>query len=338
MQRILLFVFGLLKKSIIEFGLLFIILISNGFTSGSFYKKNPGTDVSFSFIYKGFVRRTLVHLPPVNLSSEKYPLLIALHGGGGNGKSMVSLTQGKFNALADKEGFIVVYPDGIGKNWNDGRENMPPRYRAHNDKTDDVGFISALIDSLVRKFNADESRVYVTGMSNGAMMTYRLAAELGEKIAAAAPVCGNIPVDLPSKPEHPVAMFIINGTDDPLVPFEGGDVHIGRRKLGKILSTSKSLEIWTKINQVHLSEEKLLPDKDPMDGCRVKETKYTGSDNPAEIVVLTIQGGGHTWPGGKQYLPERFIGRTCIDIDACESIWAFFKTHRKEYHSTRITH
>ncbi|NLI23818.1 MAG: prolyl oligopeptidase family serine peptidase [Bacteroidales bacterium] len=309
----------------IEFYLTLLIAFLTGFTPGSSSEKNPGTDLNFSFTYKGVVRNALIHLPPGREAREKYPLLIALHGGGGNGKRMVSLTQGKFNILADKEGFIVVYPDGIGKNWNDGRENMPRRYQSHNNKTDDVGFISALIDSLVRKYNADQNRVYVTGMSNGAMMTYRLATELGEKIAAAAPVCGSIPADLPSKPGHPVAMLIINGTDDPLVPFEGGDVHFGRRKLGKILSTSKSVEIWTKINQVHLSEEKLLPDKDPMDGCRVKETKYTGSDNSSEVIVLTIQGGGHTWPGGKQYLTERIIGRTCRDIDACECIWSFFK-------------
>lgn len=301
-----------------------------GYFQGPFFTKKQGSDLNFSFTYQGIMRKALIHLPPHRKTEEKYPLVIALHGGGGNGKRMVSLTLGKLNNLADKEGFIVVYPYGIGKNWNDGRENMPQRYKSHNRKTDDVGFISALIDSLIRKFSVDKNMVYVMGMSNGAMMAYRLAAELGGKIAAAAPVCGNIPADLLSTPKCPVAMLIINGTEDPLVPFDGGDIQIGNKKYGKLLSTARSVEIWTKNNQVSFKEEKFLPDNDPGDGCQVKETLYASSESSIEVIVLTIRGGGHTWPGGKQYLPERFIGKTCRDFNACEYIWLFFRKHQKE--------
>ena len=119
------------------------------------------------------------------------PLVIALHGGGGSGIGMVALTLGGFNVLSERERFIVVYPDGIGKNWNDGRGLL--RYRAQRENIDDVGFISALIDHLAKKYNIDRKRVYITGMSNGAIMSYRLACELADKIAAIAPVAGLMP-------------------------------------------------------------------------------------------------------------------------------------------------
>lgn len=125
-------------------------------------------------------------------------------------------------------------------------------------------------------------------------------------------------------------MLIINGTEDPLVPFDGGDIQIGNKKYGKLLSTARSVEIWTKNNQVSFKEEKFLPDNDPGDGCQVKETLYASSESSIEVIVLTIRGGGHTWPGGKQYLPERFIGKTCRDFNACEYIWLFFRKHQKE--------
>jgi len=283
-----------------------------------------------SIIHDGLKRTYLLHIPANLDTSKSIPLLIALHGGHGTGMHMIQLTKGGFDILADKENFIVVYPNGIGRNWNDGRLNMPASYKAHNRNIDDVGFISALIDNLVKTKNVNVKRVYITGMSNGALMTQRLAIELSDKIAAAVPVCGNIPGDLKSSPKNPVAIMIINGTADPLVPYKGGFIHLGKKKLGKITSTNESVNFWVKNNKLNATSIVIkLPDTNISDSCRVSKTIYGESSDVGEVVLLTIEGGGHTWPGGWQYLNEKWIGKTCRDINACEMIWEFCKLHSK---------
>jgi polyhydroxybutyrate depolymerase len=287
-------------------------------------------DTLYSIKCSGIKRTYLLHIPSGLDTSKSIPLLIALHGGHGTGKRMIELTSGGFNTLADQENFIVVYPNGIGRNWNDGRLNMPASYKAQNSNIDDVGFISALIDEIVKTKNADPKRVYVTGMSNGALMTQRLAIELSNKIAAAAPVCGNIPSDLKSTPKQEVAIMIINGTSDPLVPYEGGFIHFRKKNLGKVTSTNESVSFWLKNNKINatpLITE--LPDTNISDSCHVRKTSYGESSDAGEVVLITIEGGGHTWAGGWQYLNEKWIGKTCRDIDACKIIWEFCKMHAK---------
>ena len=292
--------------------------------------QQPDPGSLFHMEYDGLQRRYRLYLPAGGTYHGDLPLLIALHGGGGTGKRMVDLTRGAFNSLAEAEQFIVAYPDAYKRHWNDGRTGLPPKYRAHRQNIDDVGFISALIDTLVRTHRADPRRVYVTGMSNGALMSHRLAMELGHKIAAAAPVCGNIPVNLRVEPQVPVALILINGTEDPLVPYEGGHVHFLKRKLGEVLSTERSLDYWVRHNSVNPAPvEQWLADLDPADGCRVKSTRFGKPSDPGEVVLLDIEGGGHTWAGGWQYLNKRWIGRTCRDINACRVIWDFFKVHAR---------
>lgn len=300
------------------------MLLLTGF-SGS--KISPGNQAG-SIVAGGLKRTYLIHLPAPGIR-RSMPLLIVLHGGGGNGKSMVKLTNGGFDQLSDKKGFIVVYPDGIGKHWNDGRNEAETGYETHEKNTDDVGFISALIDDLIKKYNADPKRVYVTGMSNGAIMSYRLGCELSGKIAAIAPVAGNIPVNLIKNcnPSDPVAVLAINSDSDPLVPFNGGDVTgpFGKKKLGKVLSVHESVMFWVKNNGC--SSNPLVtdePDNDPDDGTRVQRQQFMNGRNNCEVILYIIKGGGHTWPGGYQYLGKWIIGRTCRDMNATEVIWEFF--------------
>ena len=286
-----------------------------------------------SIIVDGLKRTYLIHIPSSINVNEPLPLLIVLHGGGGNGKSMVKLTKGGFDRLSDKKGFIVVYPDGIDKHWNDGRNATETGYSTHEENTNDVAFIAALIDHLIKKFNADAKRVYVTGMSNGAMMSYRLGCELSGKIAAIAPVAGNIPKNLIQlcSPSCPVAVLAINSENDPLVPFTGGDVTgpFGRKKLGKVLSASESVMFWVKKNDCSPDPVVTdLPDNDPDDGTRVQRLQYLNGKNNPEVILYIIKGGGHTWPGGDQYLGEWIIGKTCRDINATEIIWDFFEKHK----------
>jgi polyhydroxybutyrate depolymerase len=284
-----------------------------------------------SLTWGGLKRTYLIHLPQHYNKNAQKPLVIVLHGGGGNGKGMIRLTN--FNTLADKEDFIVVYPYGIDKHWNDGREGSETSYTAHINKIDDVGFISALIDKLAVELNIDTKRVYVCGISNGAMMSYRLACELTKKIAAIAAIAGNMPKNLVcNKNSQHIPVLIISGTDDPLMPFNGGNITgpFGNKKLGQVLSLKETALFWSKFNNCSLSPMvSYEPDKDSNDGTRVRKEIYRGDTNSKEVVVYLIEKGGHTWPGGYQYLPETLIGKTSKDINATELIWDFFKTHPK---------
>ena len=289
-----------------------------------------GSDLRTSFIFDNLKRTFNIHIPSFHNKSVQVPMVIALHGRGSNGVGMILLTRKGFNKLADKDGFIMVYPDGIELNWNDGRMDEEANDRAHRENIDDVGFISALIDSMIKDYNIDPKRIYVTGISNGAIMSYRLACELSHKITAIAPVDGNIPIMLfPScSPSGPVSVLAINNTDDPLVPFEGGEIYgqFHRIKLGKVLSVNESIRFWVSRNMCSITpvvtEE---PDMDPKDGTRVTKEHYINGIDGTEVILYAVDGGGHTWPGGFQYLPAWMIGKTCKDFDANEAIWSFFK-------------
>lgn len=274
----------------ISFITLAAILIVN---IGSCKKDNndsPDNDYTSTIMWDGLKRTYLTHLPPDYQEIGPMPLLLALHGGGGNAEAMVKLTKGGLNILADKEGFVVIYPNGIEKNWNDGRSGEETNYRTHEENIDDVGFISELIDYLIKNLNIDSKRVYITGMSNGAMMTLRLGCELSDKIVAIAPVAGNMPLNLSSicSPEHRVSVMLIAGTDDPLMPFEGGDITgpFGIVKLGKVLSAEETITLWVNsdncISSPVTSEE---PDLDPTDGTLVNMTAYTGCEDSTEVML-----------------------------------------------------
>lgn len=286
------------------------------------------SDYSASIVCGGLERTYSVHISSSYDQSRPTPLVIVLHGGGGTGQGMPKLTG--FNAVADKENFVIVYPDGFEKHWNDGRG---VQWQAQVENVDDVSFISALIDRLSDELNINARRVYVTGISNGGMMSHRLGCELSQRIAAISPVASNIPVNMASvwAPSRPVPVLIINGTDDPLVPWAGGDIHFGKIKLGEVLSVADTVKFWVEKDQCSSSPAVTqLPGKDPSDGTEVLKEIYGGCRDGVEVVLYAIEGGGHTWPGGLQYLPESVIGRTSREFNASEVIWQFFKEHPME--------
>jgi polyhydroxybutyrate depolymerase len=298
-----------------------------GGNAGQDAQKGDGTG---SLPFGGFERTYRVHIPSSHDKAGPFPLLIALHGGGGTGKKMEKLTLEGFNKLSDREGFIVVYPDGIEKHWNDGRENVS--YRTHREKIDDVGFISALIDGLAKQYSIDLKQVYVTGISNGAMMSFRLACQLSQKITAIAPVSGAMPENLPSRcvPSRPIPVLMICNTEDRLVRWEGGEIRFGRRTFGRALSVPETVNYWVNHNQCPiLPAVSMGPDRDPKDGTRVRQEAYGPCVGGTRVLLYAIEGGGHTWPGGHQYLPEWIVGKTSRDIDANEVIWDFFKECKK---------
>ncbi len=280
-----------------------------------------------SVSHGGLERTYRLYLP--GAFGDSPGLVVALHGGTGNGKAMERLTLGGLNRLADQDSFIVAYPDGIERHWNDGRGLE--QYRAQQEEVDDVGFISALIDALVEEFGVDPERVYVTGISNGGLMAQRLAIEASDKVAAIAVVAvpmSQVLREMPA-PQRPLPVLYIMGTDDPLAPWEGGDLGpAGRDSLGKVLSMSETIQYWVTRNgcsgEPNIAWE---PDREPEDGTRVRRESHTQCTDDAEVTLYVVEGGGHTWPGGWQYWPEESIGKTSRDIDANAIIWEFFKRH-----------
>jgi polyhydroxybutyrate depolymerase len=279
-------------------------------------------------IFGGLERTYILHVPPGRRAQELIPLVIVLHGHGGTGKGMITLTKSEFDTLADRDGAAIAYPDGIDNSWNDGRAIRGKT------KVDDVGFITALIDTLERNFSIDPHRIYATGMSNGAMMTYRLGCERSDRLAAIAPVDGAIPEEVAPRcsPSMSLPVLVINGTDDPLVHWEGGDVTgpFGRRTMARVLSVQKSVRFWVARNECSLTPVVAHEsDLDPSDGTRIRREYYGMGRDGAEVVLYAVEGGGHTWPGGKQYLPAFVIGKTSRDMDACRVIWEFFMKHHR---------
>ncbi len=299
--------------------------------SGCVQQRSEGTssEKTGSLMVDGLERTYLLHVPPSYTKNELTPLVIALHGGGSTAEEMTSLTG--FDTLSDREGFIVVYPQGVENHWNDGREIQ--EYRAHRDDIDDVGFIEALIDHLTEEIAIDKTRIYATGISNGAMMSCRLACELSEEIAAIAMVAGAMPEDFSAycSPSRPISVLLMNGTEDRLILWGGGEIAEGARVLGRTLSVADTVKYWVDHNGCSSPTTTWLPDTDREDGTKVRKEVYGQGEEGTEVILYAIEGGGHTWPGGPQYRSKRVIGRTCRDIKGSEVIWQFFREH------TRIT-
>ncbi|MBW1711124.1 MAG: hypothetical protein JRG97_15750 [Deltaproteobacteria bacterium] len=295
-----------------------------------------GETTSIQLTHDGIDRDFYLHLPAGFEKNQPSPVVFVLHGGGGSADRMLTRQARDFISLSDREGFILVYPNGYPDqtgsarhHWNDGRKKS--RWRAHRLDIDDVGFFSAMIDLLIKEYNADPKRIYATGISNGGLMSYRLACELSDRIAAVAAVTANLTPEISRFPSKgPISILIMNGTEDPLMIYEGGEITFREMRLGKILSTAETVKFWLDRNQCQAKPQITRePDLDPQDGTRVSREAYGPCKEGTEVILYTIEGGGHTWPGGVQYLHERLIGKVSRDIDADKVIWEFFKRHRR---------
>ena len=264
-------------------------------------------------------RTAIVHVPHCCNLEKPTPVVLAIHGAAMSASIMVSFCG--MNETADEKGFIVVYPNGTGPEplltWNAGgfREGL-------GTQADDVTFLKTLLDDVATVVNVDPKRVYACGMSNGGMMCYRLAAELSDRIAAIAPVAGTMPAR-EVRPQRPVSVIHFHGTQDKLVPFEmvGGKSPFWL----KLKSVDATIETWVKIDGC--GEKPPVTDVLTNDGDDLKVTRQTygpGVDE-TEVVLVTVEGGGHSWPG--QVQPFRFLGKSTLNVSANELIWAFFEKH-----------
>jgi len=250
----------------------------------------------------GRTRTYDLHVPPGVDVGAGAPLVVAFHGQGGTGQAQAALSG--MNATADNYGFVVVYPDGIDRTWHYGGSDI-----------DDLAFVDALIDHLVETLGVDASRVYATGMSNGGFFSIFYSCARPQRVAALAPVAATLAklqvLGCSFAPSLRIQM--IAGTEDPLVPWAGN---------AGWFSVPDAIGYWVSHDQVspELTVDEWLPDTAPGDGTRAHRQVY----GDAQVELIEVEGGGHTWPGGLQYLPARLIGRTSRDFSANEAIWAFF--------------
>ena len=264
---------------------------------------SPGTLTS-----GGLERQYILHVPTSYTGDDATPLVVNLHGHGSN-----AAEQAFYSGLpvkAEEEGFIVVTPQGTGAepHWN--------FTTVEAGAPNDVAFISDLLDTLESELCIDPSRVYAAGISNGAAMTVTLACFLSDRIAAIAPVAGLF--FFPGCPSiRPVPVIAFNGTDDKLVPFEGGPV--GDSTV-RVPAVEDSLQQWAEQNGCTSGPQ----DERVSDHVRLR--RFEGCAEGATVELYAVEGGGHTWPGASIDIP---LGATTHEISATDLMWAFFEAHPK---------
>ena len=250
------------------------------------------------------------------------PLLIVFHGGGGDGPMARLGYGGVFDQLADRDGFVVIYPYGVGRSWNTCRKaqsNVARRW-----EVDDLAFVEAMIEQSARSYAIDRKRVFVTGHSNGGQLSYRLLLERPDLVAGAAAVSSSLPAEsnMDCMPKNvPTPVMTINGTADPVALYDGGQRPGGTN--GPSRSTKETMEYFAKLNgQGGEPEVTRLPHTKDNDPTWVERTAWTEPGKPP-VILYTIHGGGHVVPQPHYQYP-RVVGRMTSDLNAPEVIWEFF--------------
>ncbi|MBI5535261.1 MAG: polyhydroxybutyrate depolymerase [Deltaproteobacteria bacterium] len=292
---------------------------------------SPG-DERLEIDHAGLKRSSLVHVPPQARAGKPLPVVLDLHGGGGNAES-----QKKYSAmdgLADKEGFVVLYPNGYGKlgerllTWNAGSCCGP----AMKDNVDDVGFLLGLVDALSRRLPIDPARVYATGLSNGAMMAYRLAAEAPDRIAAIAPVAG-AGYAAPSHSKRAVPVMHIHSVDDPRALYLGGEGPPFPMTNSRVTHepVEAVLARWVAANgcaPTPVETRSIVGAPGTLDaGQTARRLEWSRCRDGAEVVHWKLTGAGHVWPGGDRHFLEKTLGPGTAIIDANVEMWLFFRGH-----------
>lgn len=291
-------------------------------------------DYDLELEHDGRRRSYYVHLPPRFAERGPLPVVLSFHGGGGAAASHKAWV--RLDRLADREGFVAVYPDGTGRfgrrllTWNAGTCCGLARRRG----VDDTGYALALLDQLARWLPLDHTRVYATGMSNGAMMAYRLAAEAGDRIAAIAPVGAAMALER-FAPRRPVPVLHFHSVDDPRALYAGG--------LGPPFPFTRSrvqhnpveaeLARWAEVNGCASEPRETDARSAPADrfdaGHTAIRLEWGPCSSGAEVALWKLTGAGHVWPGSPDARAPRLLGAATRVVDANEEMWRFFRRHSR---------
>jgi polyhydroxybutyrate depolymerase len=294
--------------------------------------QSEAEDVRKTLRYGGTERSYYVHLPPGFDQKKSLPLLILLHGGGGGAQQ--ALKNYPLAPVADREGFLLVAPNGSGpfprrellRTWNVG---WGFGYAQQN-HTDDVGFLRALIGQLKNDYTIDSKRVYLTGLSNGAILCHYAGAANSDLLAGIAPVVGcagggeTADLTYPTAPTHPLNVIMFNGELDQHVPLQGGKQKLHTEKQARyVCSARQSAEFWVKSNGCN-SEPKIEQLSDQ------KATRYTwsGGKQNTRVVLWVLHNQGHAWPGGTA--PRAVADQPTTLVKAHEELWKFWSPHAAE--------
>lgn len=286
-------------------------------------------EVKMGVRFHGFRRTYRVHLPTGYSAARPLPMVVVVHGAFDTATGMERFTG--FSALADQEHFIVVYPNGIGilgylQHWNAGHCCG----KAAADEIDDVGFLTAVIEDACARLAVDRRRIFMTGFSNGGMMVHRFAAERGDLLAAVAPLAataGGKPDKVSPEwsipePASPMPLLAMHGLADAYVPFDGG-TSLARGGVRQYWPVMRSLSVWARRNGCSTE-----PVSHHERHGKVHITSWQNCANGADVVLYTLEGWGHDWPG--PYFTARLDARDPLrDFDAARIIWDFFKGHSR---------
>jgi len=291
-----------------------VAVVFLGLLAGDLHEAQATESRSYN-LSDGVRDRTYLLYRPASLGRQTpAPLVIVLHGGFGSGK--MAENSYHWDELADRQGFIVVYPDGMRHSWNAGGICCGPALR---DNVDDVGFITRLIHAVSGAENIDSRRVYLTGISNGAALAYRYACEGTFPVAAIGPVAGSFsfPCSLP----HPVSVIAIHGLDDRHVPFAGGQGTKGVTK-GSWMSVPQTLDLFRSVDRC---QPPTMVKEGPV------QTAASKCMEGRDVVLITIEGAGHQWPGAKPKtgMIQRILQADppSAALDATTTLWRFFQNH-----------
>ncbi len=307
-------------KAIRSFAIAVLFIAGATSASATDYPKTTGTFTRSQGAIGGRERSFFVYQPRELKAGA--PLLFMFHGGGGDGGAAREGTGGEFELLADRYGFVVVYPDGINRSWNGCRKLQNAQRERRG--IDDLTFVDAIIAQEIARHGIDAKRVFAVGHSNGGALSFRLALERADKFAGIAAVSSNLPaadnMECNPKPK-PMPVLIMNGTADPVSPYNGGTNGRGTAN-GRTLSTDETVQYFAKINGLDGPPERsVLPHKGE-DKTSVERVLWSAPGRPS-VVLYTIRGGGHNFPQPYFRFP-RNVGPQTEDIDAPAAIWEFF--------------
>ena len=291
---------------------------------------SPGPGVhTFTVTVGGLQRDYVVHVPSSYDEETGLPVVMMFHGGGGTAKA--SMRKTGWVEKAEQERFLAVFPEGSRadpsspakfsvnpQSWNDGSNRINVGAVAR--KAADVDFVHEMIDELCLRFKVDERRIYATGFSNGASMTFRVGRELSKTLAAIAPVAGS-DWSKQATIARPIPMSYITGTADSLNPIDGGEIRIGSKEFGKKPPVSELIQKWVQLLGCPYGSH-IVYDQDG-----VKGIAYGPCKGGSEVILYTIEQMGHAWPGEKSFLPESLVGKSSDSIKATDVIWNFFQKH-----------